>query len=122
MEKMIAYCGITCTECKAFIATQENDDTKRREVAEAWSKAMGKEIKPEEINCEGCLTTNGRHINYCNICEIRKCGTKKGVENCAYCIDYKCEKLVKFLKQAPEAEKTLEEISQKLPKRLPRTN
>jgi hypothetical protein len=35
MEKMVAFCGIVCTDCKAFIATQENNDVKRREVAEA---------------------------------------------------------------------------------------
>ncbi len=31
MEKMTAFCGIVCTDCEAFIATQENDDAKRRE-------------------------------------------------------------------------------------------
>ena len=30
MEKMVAFCGITCTDCKAFIATQENDDAKEK--------------------------------------------------------------------------------------------
>ena len=116
MEKMVAFCGLICTSCKAFVATQENDDVRRREVAEAWSKAFGREIKPEEINCDGCLTRDGRHINYCNICEIRKCGIEKGVRNCGYCVDYKCEKLVKFFEQASEAEKKLEEIRQQLRK------
>jgi hypothetical protein len=116
MGKMVAFCGLVCTDCKAFIATQEDDDAKRRNVAEAWSKAFGKDIKPEEIDCDGCLTRNGRHIGYCDICEIRKCGMEKSVENCAYCVDYKCEKLAKFFEQAPEAEKTLEGIRQQLHK------
>lgn len=116
MEKMVAFCGIVCTNCQAFIATQENDDVKRREVADAWSKAFDREIKPEEINCDGCLTIDGRHINYCSVCEIRKCGTEKEVENCAHCIDYKCERLDKFHEQAPKAKKTLEEIRQQLHK------
>jgi len=110
MEMIIAFCGIDCAECKAFIATQENSDARRREVAEEWSKAFGHEIKPEEINCDGCLVRDGRHINYCSMCEIRKCGIEKGVENCAYCIDYNCEKLVKFHEQAPNAKTRLEEI------------
>ncbi len=114
MKKMVAFCGIVCSECKAFIATQENDDVKRREVAEAWSKAFGKEMKTEDINCDGCLTKGGQHIGYCNICEVRKCGMKKGVENCAYCVDYNCEILAKFLKSAPEAKNTLEQIRQQL--------
>ena len=25
MEKMIAYCGLVCTDCEAYIATQAND-------------------------------------------------------------------------------------------------
>ncbi|MBN2243467.1 MAG: DUF3795 domain-containing protein, partial [Acidobacteria bacterium] len=32
MEKMIAYCGLTCTDCDAFKATQNNDDKLRQEV------------------------------------------------------------------------------------------
>jgi hypothetical protein len=44
MVKIVAFCGLICTDCGAFIATQENDDAKRREVAEAWSKAFGHEI------------------------------------------------------------------------------
>jgi hypothetical protein len=113
MVKMIAFCGINCTECKAFIATQEDSEEKRREVAEEWSKAFGHEIKLGEINCDGCLDQGGRHIDYCGTCEVRKCGIEKEVENCAYCVDYRCEKLEKFHEQAPEAEKTLEEIRQK---------
>jgi Protein of unknown function (DUF3795) len=28
MEEMIAFCGLNCAECPAFLATQENDDEK----------------------------------------------------------------------------------------------
>jgi len=115
MERMVAYCGLVCTDCKAYIATQENDDAKRREVAEAWSKGLTTALKPEEINCDGCLT-DGRLFSYCNTCEIRKCGIERRVANCAHCPDYNCEKLAKFIEQAPEAKKTLEEIRQKLHK------
>ena len=38
MENMIAYCGLNCVECGAFVATQMDDDSKRKKVAEAWSK------------------------------------------------------------------------------------
>lgn len=34
MDKMIAFCGLTCTECPAFIATQKDDDMK----GEKWQK------------------------------------------------------------------------------------
>lgn len=108
MKKIVAVCGITCTECPAFIATQENDDSKRRQVAEEWSKAYNNEIKPEQINCNGCLPGLGIHQQL-HICEIRKCGIEREVQNCAHCIDYKCERLSRFLENVPDAERTLEE-------------
>ena len=32
MDKMIAFCGIVCTECPAFLATQKDDDKERRKI------------------------------------------------------------------------------------------
>jgi len=110
MEKMIAFCGITCTECPAFLATQKDDDNKRRKVAELWSKEFNAQFKPEDINCDGCLSENERLFSYCKVCEIRKCGQERGVKNCAYCNDYACEKLSKFFDMASDAKTTLEEI------------
>ncbi len=115
MKKIVAVCGITCTDRPAFIATQENDDSKRKQVAEEWSKAYNNEIKPEQINCSGCLPGLGVHQQL-YICEIRKCGLQRKVQNCAHCIDYKCERLTRFLENVPNAEKTLEEIHKQLPK------
>ncbi len=111
MDKIIAFCGLTCTECPAFIATQKDDDEERKKVAEMWSKEFNEEVKPEDINCDGCLTEEGgRVFNYCKTCEIRKCGQEKEVKNCAYCDDYACEKLTKFFDMAPEAKTALAEI------------
>jgi aerobic-type carbon monoxide dehydrogenase small subunit (CoxS/CutS family) len=62
------------------------------------------------------LAKEGRHINHWNVCEIRKCGMEKGVKNCAYCIDYSCQKLTAFLENSPEAKETLEEIREQLQK------
>ena len=110
MDEMIAFCGITCTECPAFLATQKDDDNERKKVAEMWSKQFNAKIDPEDINCDGCLSESGRLVSYCRICEIRKCGKEKVVKNCAYCADYACEKLSKFHKEAPDAKNTLEGI------------
>jgi len=114
MDKMIAYCGIVCTECPAFVATQKDDNAKRKEVAEQWAKQYNMPIKPEDINCDGCKSLGSRIINYCNICEIRKCGREKQVENCAYCDDYACEKLTKFIAMVPHARTALEGIRKSL--------
>lgn len=110
MNKMISVCGLVCTTCPAFEATRDNDDAKRKATAEEWSKAFGNAIKPEDINCLGCLTTKGKVLSYCQVCEIRKCGMGKGVKNCAYCADYACDKLLKFFERAPQAKQNLEEV------------
>ncbi len=31
MEKMMAFCGLTCSECPTFIATQKDDDRDKEE-------------------------------------------------------------------------------------------
>jgi hypothetical protein len=110
METMIAYCGIDCGKCPAYIAKKENNDDLRKKTAEEWSKMFGTEFKPEQVNCDGCAAP-GQHIIYCEqLCDIRKCAVEKKVMNCAACADYGCEKLEAFLKNVPEARKTLEEI------------
>lgn len=113
MDKMIAFCGLTCTSCPAFIATREDNNEKRGEIAESWSTTEY-ELKPEDINCDGCLTINGQTISFVGACEIRKCGIERKVENCAHCADYACEKLTLSHDRSPEARETLEEIYQQL--------
>ena len=110
MDKIIAYCGIVCSECPAYIATQTDDDAKRREVAEQWTKQFGHELKPEDINCDGCLTEGPRLWRDCKNCKIRGCARERNVENCAYCDDYACETLAKLFEDYSPAKETLDEI------------
>ena len=114
MDKIISYCGIACTNCPAYIATQNDDDEARKETAQMWSKQYNAEIKPEHINCDGCVTKSDRHIEHWNTCEFRKCASSKEVENCAHCDEYACEMLSKFFEMVPDAKKTLEEIRKTL--------
>jgi hypothetical protein len=114
MSGITAICGLSCSDCPAFKATQSDDDEERKRVAEMWSKEYGADIKPENVNCDGCTSQGGRHFNYCDICEIRKCGQQKAVANCAHCDEYVCEKLEKFFGMAPQAKKTLETIRQNM--------
>lgn len=50
---MIAYCGIDCSSCKAFIATKNDDDDLRAEVASEWSEIYNTTINSHHINCDG---------------------------------------------------------------------
>jgi hypothetical protein len=108
MEKMVAYCGLVCTDCDALKATQQNDDKMRAEIAAKWSKEYNHPFKPEDINCVGCIPTEGVQVGHCQICEIRKCGQEKGVKNCGWCADYSCEKTDGFFKMVPDCKKTLD--------------
>jgi len=110
MDGIVACCGITCSDCPAFNATRRDDDAERKKVADLWTKEYGRAFKIEDINCDGCLSRGSRVFNYCNMCEIRKCGQERNVSNCAYCSDYKCEKLAKLHEQAPKAKETLDKI------------
>lgn len=114
MEKIIGYCGIICSECPVFIATQKNDDAERKHVAEIFTKQYGREYAPKDINCDGCLSQSGRIFSYCNICEIRKCGMIKNFVNCAHCAEYPCEKLSKLFAEYSKAKDTLDEIRSKI--------
>ena len=110
MEKIIGYCGIVCSECPAFNATLNDDDEARIKTAEIWSKEFHAEIKPEDINCEGCHSENGILFTHCMVCEIRKCGQTKDVANCAYCDDFSCQKVSEFHNMVPEAKKILDAL------------
>jgi hypothetical protein len=110
MEKMVGYCGIVCSDCPVLMATRKNDDAERRRVAEVFTKQYEREYKPEDINCDGCLSDSPRIFSYCNVCEIRKCGKEKNVMNCASCADYPCEKLSKLFAGYSKAKETLDEI------------
>ncbi len=110
---MISFCGLECTACPAFIARKEDNDALRKKTAEEWSKQFRMEFSPESIDCEGCLST-GVHGPYCGICEIRKCGLEKDINNCAYCDDYGCEKLAKVHEMDAECKKRLDDIRSSL--------
>ena len=116
MEQVIAYCGLTCSDCPTFKATKANDNAERKRVAELWTKEYGRPFKPEDINCMGCVSRTGPVFSYCNICEIRKCGQGKNVKNCAYCVEYKCEKLSKLHEQASKAKETLDKTRKTIKK------
>jgi hypothetical protein len=115
-EKIISYCGIVCTDCPAYIATKNNDDKMRQETAELWSKQYGHAMKPEDINCTGCISDRGSKLAYCAVCVIRTCAKGKKVKNCAYCADYLCAKLGTLLESAPQMKATLDEIKKGLAK------
>jgi hypothetical protein len=110
MKEMVGYCGIICSNCPVYIATQTNSDSKRKQVAEMFTKQYGKEYTSNDINCDGCLSGDRRIFSFCHVCEIRKCGIEKKVENCALCISYPCQQLLSLFAKYPKARETLDAI------------
>jgi hypothetical protein len=109
VSEMIAYCGLDCRKCDAFIATQNQDFQRKREMAERWTKSLNIKFGPEDIDCTGCMST--KISGWCTkVCKIRPCAETKKVKTCAHCRDYPCQELQKFLSDEPKAAKTLDEI------------
>ncbi len=103
MSEMIAYCGLVCTSCPQYIATRNDDDVAKEKIAKHIEDKFGLYYTPEEINCDGCLSSGGRLIGFCNTCEVRKCGIERSVVNCSDCADQPCDKLKKIHEFSPDA-------------------
>jgi len=114
MEKMIAYCGLTCAECPAYVATKAGDEEALAKVAEQWSAEYNTQLTADDCRCDGCLSETGPWMSHCSECGIRACGVEKGVENCAHCDEYGCDKLTEFFGFVPDAKTTLDGIREAL--------
>jgi hypothetical protein len=104
--KMIAYCGLVCTECPAFIATLSNDTDKLASLALEW---YGTEGDAAFCECEGC-TQDKRINNFCLECGVRLCAAGRKVVNCAHCQDYGCKTLTNLFQHIPQAKENLDHI------------
>ncbi len=102
MEK-IAYCGLNCETCSAYIAQQTDDQALREKTAKAWSGG-GFVVQPDQINCDGCHATANTFF-HCTQCTVRTCASARGFSTCAECGDYPCnDKLQTLWKQIQSAE------------------
>lgn len=118
METLVAYCGLTCTDCPALVATQADDQVALEKVAAQWREQFSApEITAAIIVCDGCALNPAKRLSaYCSTCQIRACATEHmHVTTCAHCENYEsCTLLADFLVQAPEAKATLARIHQTL--------
>ncbi len=108
---MTAACGLDCGACPARTAWKTNDNALRMKTAKEWSEQFHADIKPETVNCSGCLDMEGPKFSHCAECDIRACVRTKALANCAACADFSgCGKINGFLQYIPEAKARLEEI------------
>ncbi|HSJ57205.1 MAG TPA: DUF3795 domain-containing protein [Anaerolineae bacterium] len=111
MDPMIAYCGLTCTSCEAYVATQANDREALERLAAYARENYGQpDATAEGTMCDGCLSNSDRLCGYCAVCDVRACAMALNLANCAHCTDYGCAKLANFWSMAGEARTTLDAI------------
>lgn len=77
MNKKIAYCGLNCQSCDAYLATLHNDQKLKEATAKKWARLNQSPILPEHIHCEDCRMPGAKTIFCETMCEIRKCAIKK---------------------------------------------
>ena len=107
MEKIIAYCGLDCAQCGAYLAMKNNDDALRAKTAAEWTKNYKFNFTSDMINCSSC-TGNGVQIGHCSQCGMRKCAIARKVVNCGACDEFKtCKTINDFMKQVPSVKENL---------------
>lgn len=108
MKNMIAYCGLDCGKCSAYLATINDSQALREKTAKLWSKLNNAPILPEHINCRGCRAEGIKTVFCDSLCGIRRCALKKGVTTCGACPELeKCQLVGKITANNPAALKNL---------------
>ena len=91
MEEMIGYCGYNCHLC----AARSDNPAVRQKLVDGWHRIFGhQQYTVENVKCDGCLN-NGRLAD--KECKVRPCAIERGVQNCAYCEDFVCQKVSPLL-------------------------
>lgn len=108
MKNKIAYCGLDCEACDAYLATLRDDQALRERTAKLWAEANQVPILPEHINCEGCREDGAKTV-YCEqLCGIRRCALKRSVATCGDCVDMEtCQIVGEIFSHNPAARENL---------------
>ena len=91
MEAVLTRCGYRCDLCLAYRPNVEKNPSNQQKLSDGWHKYFGFRLPPEQILCDGCMAENPRLID--QSCRVRPCVIEKGLDNCAQCEQYICEKL-----------------------------
>ncbi len=84
----IAFCGLECTKCPAYISKRDDNQELREKTAKEWSSG-GFQIEPDQVNCNGCHS-DGELLKFCAECNVRNCAIEKEYDTCADCSEYPC--------------------------------
>ena len=89
MNQLIAFCGLDCAKCEAYLATQANDQAAQERVLAKWRQEFNApNMTLADVTCDGCLSLQwptGRLLR--SVPDPRVRCRAQGA-NCAYCADY----------------------------------
>lgn len=95
METILTRCGYRCDLCLAYRPNVESSPSNRQTLSDGWFKYFGFRLPPAAIVCDGCMAEAPHLID--SSCPVRPCVIAKGLDNCAACGEYVCEKLTERL-------------------------
>ena len=85
---MIGYCGYNCHLC----AARSDEMSVRQRMVDAWKKYLGHEnYTAENVACDGCKSKGNNIAD--KQCKARPCAREKGLDSCAQCDDFPCDKV-----------------------------
>jgi hypothetical protein len=94
---MIAYCGIDCASCPAYRFPRLGEKLHMKGLFQAMlkrgMKSKGLAMPDGDVICDGCTTIDARCLKPCLECAVRCCAMETGIENCAHCPKYPCDRL-----------------------------
>ena len=108
MRPNIAYCGLDCEQCDAYIATLHDDQALREKTAKLWAELNHVPILPEHINCQGCRADGAKTVFCEQLCAVRRCARQRGADTCGDCPEMEsCPTVGAIFANAPQAKKNL---------------
>ncbi|MBM3127948.1 MAG: DUF3795 domain-containing protein [Chloroflexi bacterium] len=110
MQPILTRCGYRCDLCLAYKPSVERNPANRQKLSDGWFKYFGFRLPASEICCDGCMSDNPKLID--QSCPVRPCVIARGLDNCAQCELYICDKLEERLV-------THEEVKQRVGAEIP---
>ena len=108
MQNNIAYCGLDCEQCDAYIATLHDDQALREKTAKLWAELNHAPILPEHIHCQGCRADGAKTVFCEQLCAVRRCALQRGADTCGDCPEMEtCPTVGAIFANAPQAKKNL---------------
>jgi len=109
LRNLLAYCGISCVNCPAYVASMDGDALQRDDLAREWS-TEAYPLSAEDVYCEGCTARDDLVMVFCLDCAVRRCARAKDYRTCAECEEYPCSCLEPVFARVPETCEKLEAL------------